>query len=141
MISIRRKRQHVFKASLRPGAGFSARGENLSVILPHVRAAKLRTLGITTLNRYPILPELPTLHESGLPGFEVVPSGGYVVSASVPREIVLRLNAEINKALRSSSVTDKVTTSGAFVIGGTPEEYAGHLSAPSNGQKSSRPRA
>lgn len=101
--------------------------DNLGSILPHIKAGKLRGLGVTTLKRSTIVPELPTLNEAGVSGFEMMPWGGYVVPARVPREIVVRLNAEINKALRSPTVAEKLVTMGSFILGGTPEEYTDHI--------------
>ena len=74
-----------------------------------------------------MLPDIPTIAEAGVPGFEVVPSGGYVRPAPTSRDIVLRLNAEINKALKSSVVAEKFAAGGLTIVGGTPEQLAEHL--------------
>ncbi len=103
--------------------------DNLGSILPYVRSGKLRALGITTLKRSPTVPELPTLAEAGIPGYEMAPSAGYIVPARVPREIVMRLNAEINKALQSPTVTERFAAMGLMIVGGTPEHFAEHLRA------------
>lgn len=101
--------------------------DNLPSILPHVRAGRLRALGVTTLKRSPILPDLPTIAEAGIPGYEMAPSSGYVLPARTPRDILLRLNAEINKALKSPAVAEKFTDMGSVIAGGTPEQFAEHL--------------
>ncbi len=101
--------------------------ENMSILPPHVRSARLRGLGVTSLKRSPIVPDLPTIDEAGIAGYEVTASAGYAVPAGVPREIVMRLNLEINKALQSSAVTEKSTASGGTILGGTPQQYADHL--------------
>jgi tripartite-type tricarboxylate transporter receptor subunit TctC len=68
-------------------------------MLPHVRSGRVRALGVTSLKRSPVLPEVPTVDEAGVPRFELTISGGYSFPARTPRDLVLRLNAEINKAL------------------------------------------
>ena len=101
--------------------------DNAPSILPHVRAGRLRALGVMTPKRNPYLPDIPTIAEGGVPGFDVVPIGGYVLPANTPRDIVLRLNSEINKALVSSLVSERFTAAGLTVEGGTPEQYAERL--------------
>ena len=96
-------------------------------ILPHVKAGKLRALGVGTPRRSPALPEVPTIAEAGVPGYEFVPTTGFIVPARVPREIVVRLNAEINEALRSPIVSDRFAVMGLTIVGGTPEAFAQHL--------------
>ena len=101
--------------------------DNAPSILPHVRAGRLRALGVLTPNRSPVLPDIPTIAEAGVPGFEVAPLGGYLLPAHTPRAIVLHLNAEINKALKTAIVVERFTAGGLTVVGGTPEQYAEHL--------------
>jgi tripartite-type tricarboxylate transporter receptor subunit TctC len=101
--------------------------DNLGSILPHVRSARMRGLGVTSLKRSPIVPDLPTVDEAGVPGFEITPWSGYVLPARTPKEVVLRLNAELNKALKSPPVTEKMAAIGSHVVGGTPGEFAAHL--------------
>jgi tripartite-type tricarboxylate transporter receptor subunit TctC len=101
--------------------------DNLASILPHVRANRLRPMGVTTLKRSPIVPDLPTIAESGVPGYEIAPWGGYALPARVPREIALRFNAEINKALTVPAVAERFASLGSMVIGGTPEQFAEHV--------------
>ena len=101
--------------------------DSIASILPLVRSGRLRGLGVTTLERSPVAPELPTLDESGMPGFDVTTTTGYAVPAGVPHEIVMRLNAEINKALQSPTVAAKFAANGQTIGGGTPERYAEHI--------------
>ncbi len=101
--------------------------ENPMPLLPHVRAGRLRGLGITSLKRSAVAPELPTLDEAGLANFEVVVVAGYALPAGAPRDIVMRLNAEINRALRAPVVVETFTASGLTVLGGTPEQFAEHI--------------
>jgi tripartite-type tricarboxylate transporter receptor subunit TctC len=98
-------------------------------ILPHVNAGRVRALGVTSLKRLLAAPNVPTLDEAGVPGYEVTGWGGYVVPAKTPRNIVLRLNTEINKALLSPSVLKGFAVRGSTPGGGTPEQFAEYIRA------------
>jgi tripartite-type tricarboxylate transporter receptor subunit TctC len=98
--------------------------DNMASILPHARAGRVRGIGVTSLKRSPAVPEVPTIDEAGVPGFEMIPWSGYMFPARVPREIVMRLNAEINKALLSQAVQEKFAAVGYIPGGGTPEQFA-----------------
>jgi tripartite-type tricarboxylate transporter receptor subunit TctC len=98
--------------------------DNLGSILPHVKGGRVRALGVTSLKRSPVIPEIPTIDEAGLPDYEISPWAGYVAPVRVPREIVLRLNREFNKALASPAVLATVAARGSFPGGGTPEQFA-----------------
>jgi len=95
--------------------------DTIAPLLPIIKSGRLRGLGVTSLKRSLVLPDLPTLDEAGLPGFEIAPWGGYAVPTGVPRNIVLRLNAEINKALVSPELSKSMAERGGILIGGTPE--------------------
>ena len=97
--------------------------DNFGSIVPHVKAGRVRGLGVTSKKRSSAFPELPTLDEAGVPGFELTAWGGVVVPAGVPRTTVARLNAEINRALASPSLREKVSMFGYEVAGGTPEQF------------------
>jgi tripartite-type tricarboxylate transporter receptor subunit TctC len=97
--------------------------DNLGSILPHVKAGRVRGLGVTSLKRSAAIPELPTIAEAGVPGFEVTVWGGVVAPGGVPTAIVSRLNAEINKALASPALSEKFSAIGYEVLGGTPEQF------------------
>jgi tripartite-type tricarboxylate transporter receptor subunit TctC len=101
--------------------------DNLASMLPLVKAGRIRALGVTSLKRTPVLPDLPTLDEAGIPGFELQGWAGMAVPAATPQEIVQRLNAEINKALVSPSVSKGIASRGGTPVGGTPEEFAQHV--------------
>ncbi len=90
---------------------------------PHVKAGRVRGLGVTTLQRSPALPDLPTLDEAGVSGFELTVWGGVVVPAGVPKPIVAKLNAEINKALAAPVLKEKFPAMGYTIVGGTPEQF------------------
>lgn len=101
--------------------------DNPPTMLPHVSAGRLRAIGVTTLTRLPAAPDIPSFAESGLPGFELIPSAGYVFPGQTARERVSRMNLEINTALRSPTVYDKITAAGSIVVGGSPEQFGEHL--------------
>jgi tripartite-type tricarboxylate transporter receptor subunit TctC len=91
--------------------------DNLANALPQVKAGKLRALAVTTLKRAPSVPDLPTIAESGLPGFDLTTWFGVFVPAGTPPETVAKLNAEIVKALASRDLADRLAT-----MGTTPPE-------------------
>ena len=101
--------------------------DNLASMLPLVKSGRIRALGVTSLKRTPVLPDLPTLDEAGVPGFELQGWSGIAVPAGVSRDIVLRLNSEINKALASPTVSKGIASRGGTPVGGTPEAFAQHV--------------
>ena len=101
--------------------------DNMASLLPLVRSERLRGLAVTSLKRSAALPDLPTLDEAGLPGYELTGWSGMAVPAGVPREIVLRLNDEINKALASPAVLKGIPSRGGTTMGGTPEQFGEHV--------------
>jgi tripartite-type tricarboxylate transporter receptor subunit TctC len=102
--------------------------DNMGSILPHVKAGRMRALGVTSPKRTPVVPDVPTVAEQGIPGYEITPWSGFMVPARVPREIVLRLNSEINKAIFSPVLTEKYFAAvGSTPVGGTPEQFAAHV--------------
>jgi tripartite-type tricarboxylate transporter receptor subunit TctC len=101
--------------------------DNVGPLLPLVRAGRLRGLAVTALKRSPVLPELPTLDEAGIPGYELITWGGFAAPARVPREIVQRLNAELNKALLSPVVFQALAAHSLTPEGGAPERFTEHV--------------
>jgi tripartite-type tricarboxylate transporter receptor subunit TctC len=99
----------------------------LVAILPHIKAGRLRALAVTGRDRSALLPEVPTLAESGLPGYEAGSWYGILAPAGTPGAIVARLNAEINAAIRQPEVRERLAAEGAEVVGGTPEQFAAHI--------------
>ena len=95
--------------------------------LPHVRSGKLRALAVSTAKRSAAAPELPTVAESGVPGFDATAWIAMFAPAGTPREIVARLNAEINKGLATPEMRDRLIGLGADPVGGTPEEFGATL--------------
>jgi tripartite-type tricarboxylate transporter receptor subunit TctC len=88
-----------------------------------IQAGKLRAIAVTTARRFPLLPDLPTIAESGYPGFEALAWNGLLVAAATPRPIVLRLNAEINAIMKQPDVLKKMNEAGFDLVGGTPEDF------------------
>ncbi len=96
-------------------------------LLPHIKSGKLRALAVGTPQRIPALPDVPTVSEMGHKDFETSQWYGVHVPAGTPRDIVARLNSEINKALRSSHVTQRFAADNASAGIGTPEDYAAFI--------------
>ena len=96
-------------------------------LVPHIQAGKLRALAVTGKKRSNLLPEIPTLRESGLPEYEAGSWYGIEAPAGTPRPIIEQLNAVIVKALRQPDVARRLATEGAEVVGSTPEEFGAHL--------------
>jgi tripartite-type tricarboxylate transporter receptor subunit TctC len=94
-----------------------------------VKDGKLRALGVTGLKRSPILPDVPTVAEQGLPGFEAVLHYGIVAPAGTPRPIVDKLNAALRAALNTDDVHRRIATEGAEPLPTTPDEYAADIDA------------
>jgi tripartite-type tricarboxylate transporter receptor subunit TctC len=90
---------------------------------PQIQAGKLRALAVTTAKRFPLLPDLPTIAESGYPGFEALAWNGVLVAAGTPRPIIVRLNREIDAVLKEPDVVQKMHGFGFDLIGGTPEDF------------------
>ena len=88
-----------------------------------IQAGKLRALAVTTARRFPLLPDLPTIAESGYPGFEALAWNGVMVPALTPKPVVARLNSEMNAILTQPDVVAKMHASGFDLIGGTPEDF------------------
>ena len=97
--------------------------ETISPALPHVRAGKLRALGVTALKRSTQLPEVPTIAESGFPGFEVINWYGILVPARTPRAVIGTLNREIMRVVKMPDTRERLVSYGLEVVTSTPEEY------------------
>jgi tripartite-type tricarboxylate transporter receptor subunit TctC len=125
--------QHVPYKGSAPGLVDLASGQTqfmidtINTVLPYVRDGRLRGLAVSSMKRSSVLPDLPTLHESGLSGFDAAAWQGIVAPAATSSDIVQRLNAEVNKALAHPEVRAKLAAQGADVLGGTSAEYAAHL--------------
>ena len=97
---------------------------SVTTVTGHIKNAKLRALAVTSLKRTDDLPQTPTVAESGYKGFEAVTWFGILGPAKLSKEIVVKLNAEINKALRNPALLKKLSEQGADVAGSTPDQFA-----------------
>jgi tripartite-type tricarboxylate transporter receptor subunit TctC len=97
---------------------------NMLTSMPHVKAGKLRAIGISSPRRTPQAPDLPTIAESGLPGFAAVPWYGVLGPTGVPRPIVMSLNAAIALALVEPDMRERFVTQGIDLQSNTPEQFA-----------------
>ncbi len=95
--------------------------------LPHFKSGKLVGLGLTSARRDPTLPNIPTIAEAGLPGYELLEYQGIVAPAGTPSAIINRLHQEIVKSLAAPDLKERFTSSGTYVVGSTPEELANHV--------------
>ncbi len=102
---------------------------SIPVLLPHIRAGKLRALAVGADHRMSILAEVPTMREAGVARFDANSWYGFFAPAGTPPEIVGRLNAEAAKILRSQEMRDFLSPQGAEPIGNTTEEFAAHIRA------------
>jgi tripartite-type tricarboxylate transporter receptor subunit TctC len=125
--------QHIPYKGSAPGLVDLASGQTqfmidtINTVLPYVRDNRLRGLAVTSAKRSPLLPDLPTLAEAGISGFEAAAWQGIVVPTGTPHEIVQKLNAEVNKALTHPDIRSRLAAQGADILGGTPAEYAAYL--------------
>jgi tripartite-type tricarboxylate transporter receptor subunit TctC len=99
----------------------------MAVARPHIGAGRLRGLATPSPQRSPAMPDLPTISESGLPGFNVVPWFGFMVRAGTPTPIVSRLNAELASVLQMPDVRKQLADNGAEAVTGTPAEFAAFI--------------
>jgi tripartite-type tricarboxylate transporter receptor subunit TctC len=98
-----------------------------SSAVPQVRSGTLRGLAVTTMRRLAIVPDLPTLDESGLPGFDVSSWFAFFVPARTPPEIIAKINADTTSVLRDAAIVQKIEQLGASIVASTPDELAAHL--------------
>ncbi|MCT9071397.1 Bug family tripartite tricarboxylate transporter substrate binding protein [Cupriavidus gilardii] len=98
--------------------------DTISAIQEQVKAGNVRALAVSTRNRSKALPNVPTAEEQGLKGYDANTNGGFLAPAGTPKEIVAKLNTEINAALKLPEVRAKLEAAGIEVQGGTPQQYA-----------------
>ena len=101
--------------------------ENMPGAVSYINGGKLRILAVTGLKRSPVMPDVPTVAEAGVPGYESLSWSGIAVAAGTPREVIARLNKEVNAILASPEMRQKLAEQGADAIGGTPEAFAEHI--------------
>jgi len=103
--------------------------DNLPSSLGQIKAGKLRAIAVTSAQRAAALPNVPTIAESGVPGFEASSWFGILAPAGTPPAIVARINADVNQWLQSAEAKDKLLAQGAVAAGGTPADFAAHIRA------------
>jgi len=103
--------------------------DNLPSSLPQIKAGKLHAIAVTSLQRAPALPDVPTMSESGLPGFEATSWFGVLGPAGTPPTVVAKLNGEVNKWLQTPQAREQLLAQGAQAAGGSPEQFAAFIRA------------
>jgi tripartite-type tricarboxylate transporter receptor subunit TctC len=101
--------------------------DQITSSLPQVQAGKLRALAVTSAKRFPSVPNLPSVAEAGVPGYESVSWNGLAAPANTPREIVSRIQGEVAAALRTADIKDRFFKDGIEPIASTPEQFAAHI--------------
>ena len=102
---------------------------NVLSSLTHVRAGRLRALAVTTARRSTVLPDLPTIAESGVPGYENSTWHGWLAPAGTPPAILTRLNAELVKSAKAPDVVERLAPDGGEAVGSTPEQFARYIAS------------
>ena len=94
---------------------------------PPVKAGRLKALATGSAKRLPMLPDVPTIAEAGVPGYEYASWYGFVAPPNLPKDILEKLHSEIVRALKEPDVAEKLAGAGVIVVAGTPEEFAAHI--------------
>ena len=102
---------------------------NILSSLQYVRIGRIRALAVTSVKRSGVIPDLPTVIESGVPGYETTTWHGWLGPAGLPPELVAKLNAELARAVRSREVMEKLSDDGGEPVAGSPEHFRNHLAA------------
>ena len=102
---------------------------NMPSVIPYIQSGRLRALAVTTKARSPALPDLPTMEEAGLPGYESSAWFGLVSPAAVPRDIVSKLNAEVMRIVGLEDVKRNLASQGAYPLVMTPDEFGAFMKA------------
>ena len=97
--------------------------------MPHVKTGRLRALAVTTAKRSPAAPEIPTMEEAGVPGFDISNWFGVFVPAATPKDVIAKLNREISKALQLKDVRERMADQGLETVGNTSEQFSAFLRA------------
>ena len=100
---------------------------NIISALPYAKAGRMRGLAVTSVRRVSASPEIPTVGESGVPGYEVASWNGWLAPSATPPEIIAKLNAELVKAAKAADIGERMATDGGEPLGTTPEQFRQHL--------------
>jgi tripartite-type tricarboxylate transporter receptor subunit TctC len=111
------------------GGQTNAMLDNMVTLIQHVKAGRLRPLGVSSSQRVAILPDVPTIAESGVPGYAASTWYGVAAPAATPREIVGRLNGELVRIMKLPEVSQKISDMGLVAVGSSPEEFAAYIRA------------
>lgn len=111
------------------GGQIEATFGDLLVVMPQLEAGKLRPLAVTSKQRHPLLPKVPTVAESGYPGFEALSWQGLFAPAATPPELVAKISADVNKALKAPDIQDYFASRGFLIEGTTPAAFKSFLEA------------
>jgi tripartite-type tricarboxylate transporter receptor subunit TctC len=101
--------------------------DTVAAVMQHVKSGAVKALAVTTPKRASIAPDVPTMAEAGLPGYETSTWGGILAPAGTPKDVVAKLNAEWNKALSLPDVKERINGAGIEIAGGTPAQYAAFI--------------
>ncbi len=102
---------------------------NILAVLPHVQSGKLKAIAVTSTKRAPTMPNVPTLAESGVAGYDATSWNGIFAPARTPRAIINKIHADIVKVLRTPDIRERLVASGSDPVGSTPEEFSAHVKA------------
>ncbi|HVO90653.1 MAG TPA: tripartite tricarboxylate transporter substrate binding protein [Casimicrobiaceae bacterium] len=105
--------------------------DNLPSSLAFIKAGKLRAIAVTSTARASALPDVPTIAESGVPGFDASSWFGILAPAGTPHDVVVKINAEVAKWLATPEAKEKLASQGAIAFGGSPEDFAKHIATES----------
>ena len=101
--------------------------DTLAAVQQHIKTGALKALAVTTASRVPSVPDIPTMAEAGLPGYETSTWGGVIAPAGTPKDVVAKLNAEFNAGLAQPDIKKKINDAGIETAGGTPQQFADFL--------------
>ncbi len=109
------------------GGRLQLMSDNVTSVLPQVKSGRLRALGLTGPRRIPLAPDIPTVAEAGVAGYEITAWGGYMAPAGTPGAVVTKLNAELNRVIASPAIRERWLALGIEPVGGTPERFTAHV--------------
>jgi tripartite-type tricarboxylate transporter receptor subunit TctC len=104
------------------GGSIQAVFENIPTSLPHIQSGKIRALGVTSLKRSPLMPDMPTISESGVPGYSAVPWYTVSVASGTPDDIVIKLNRALNAVIMRPDMAQRWAELGVTPLGGSPQD-------------------